>query len=266
MPIQSDFGRIGFSEDFNGYNATASIADGTAGTRYNDLTFAALGGQTELFFTVDESGGVVSANGAGAAGNGMAFWGAPMVPSSNGTLRMEARFKGTLATDLRVFVGWQETVAVAEPLNPFTLSGTALTTLDGGNTVGFYTDTSADTDDYRFHSSLDGTETTAAALSDALQGETTLGALGVRALATITADSWVIARVEIDVAGNAEGWIGAVGMANQNGLTRVARMKSGTLDVDALYHPILILAAGSTGDPLLECDYIWAKGNRDWSA
>ena len=90
--------------------------------------------------------------------------------------------------------------------------------------------------------------------------------MGIRAQATITADSWVIVRVEIDVAGNAEGWIGAVGMANQNGLTRVARMKSGTLDVDALYFPMLHIAAASTGDPLLEVDYFGAKANRDWSA
>ena len=266
MAIQDDFGRIGFFEDFGGYAATASIADATAGTQYNDISLAAVSGQTELFFTVDESGGVVSANGAGGAGDGMSFYGAPMIPSSNGTIRMGARFKGASATDLRVFVGFQETVAKAEPVNPFTLSGTTLTSNDGGNVVGFYTDTSATTDDYRFHSSLDGTESTTAALSDAIDGSTTLGALGIRAVATITADSWVVARVEIDVAGNAEGWIGAAGMANQNGLTRIARMKSGTLDADALYYPILTLVAASTGDPLLECDYLWAKGNRDWSA
>ena len=266
MAIQDSFGRIGFKEDFNGYAATASIADATAGTRYNDLTIAAVNGQTELFFTVDETGGVIQFDGAGGAGDGAALWGAPMIASSNGTIRMSARFKGASATDLRVFCGWQETVAAAEPLMPFTLSGTTLTSNNAGNAVGFYTDTSATTDDYRFHFSLDGTEDTTAALSDALQGETTLGALGVRSLATITADSWVIVRVEIDVNGNVEGWIGAAGMAKQNGLTRVARMKSGAFDKDALVFPLLHIAAASTGDPLLEVDYIWAKGNRDWSA
>ncbi len=266
MAIQDDFGRIGFFEDFGGYAATATISDATAGTRYNDITVAAISGNTALFFTVDESGGVASANGAGSAADGMAFIGSPMIPSSNGILRMGARFKGASATDLRVFVGFQETINYAETVNPFTLSGTTLTSNDGGNAVGFYTDTSATTDDYRFHSSLDGTESTTAALSDALGGATTLGALGVRANATVTADSWVVARVEIDVAGNAEGWIGAAGMAKQNGLTRVARMESGTLDADALYAPLLLLVAASTGDPLLEADYFWAKGNRDWSA
>ncbi len=263
--MQDAFRQIGFFEDFGGYASTTSVANATAGTQYNDITVVALSGATSLFFAVDESGGVVSANGAGAAADGMAFIGPPMIPSSNGTIRMGARFKGASATDLRVFCGFQETINWAETVNPFTLSGTSLTSNDGGNVVGFYTDTSANTDDYRFHSSLDGTESTSAALSDAISGATTLGALGIRAVATVTAGSWVTVRVEIDVAGNAEGWLGAIGMADQNGLTRVARMKSGTLDEDALYKPLLILAAGSSGDPLLLCDYFWAEGNRDWS-
>ena len=265
MAIQDAFGRIGFFEDFNGYAATASVADATAGTRYNDLTIAALSGQTELFFTVDESGGVASFNGAGGAGDGMSLWGAPMVASSNGTLSMGARFKGASATDLRVFVGWQETVAAAEPLNPFTLSGTTLTSNDGGEVVGFYTDTSADTDDYRFHYSKDGTESTTATVVAPINGETTLGALGVRALATITADSWVVARIDIDTQGNVIGSLGAAGMGNQTGLSRVARL-DGTFDKDAVVFPILTIAAASTGDPLLECDYIWARGSRDWAS
>ena len=265
MANQDSFGRIGFFEDFNGYAATASIADATAGTRYNDLTIAAVNGQTELFFTVDESGGVIQFNGAGGAGDGAALWGAPMVASSNGALSMGARYKGASATDLRVFVGWQETVAAAEPVNPFTLSGTTLTSNNGGEVVGFYTDTAATTDDYRFHYSKDGTENTTATVVAPINGETTLGALGVRALATITADSWVVARIEIDTQGNVRGWLGAAGMANQTGLSFVARL-DGTFDSGAVVFPMLHLAASSTGDPLLECDYIWAKGARDWSA
>ncbi len=265
MAIQDAFGRIGFYEDFNGYAATASVADATAGTRYNALTIAAVNGATDLFFTVDESGGVISFSGAGGAADGAALWGAPMVASSNGTLSMGARFKGASATDLRVFVGWQETVAAAEPVNPFTLSGTTLTSNDGGEAVGFYTDTSATTDDYRFHYSVDGTEQTSQTIKFALNGETTLGALGARALATITADSWVVARVEIDTQGNVEAFIGAAGMGNQTGLTKVCRME-GAFDKDAVVFPILHLLAASTGDPLLECDYIWAKGSRDWTS
>ena len=54
-------------------------------------------------------------------------------------------------------------------------------------------------------------------------------------------------------------------MANQSGLTKIAHMKPGTFDQTALVYPVLYLLAASTGDPLLEVDYIWAKGNRDWA-
>ena len=265
MAIQGEFGRIGFFEDFGGYAATASIADATAGTRFNDITMIAVSGAVDFINTVDESSGVASFSGAGGAADGIVLVGMPMVASSNGTLRMGARFKGASATDLRVFVGWQETVSMSETVNPFTLSGTTLTSNDGGNAVGFYTDTSATTDDFRFHYSLDGTESTTAALSYALGGATTLGALWVRANCTLTADSWYVVRVEIDPDGACEGWFGGPGMANQNGLTRIARMDAGTFDKDAVVYPVLHLLAASTGDPLLECDYFWAKGNRDWA-
>lgn len=265
MPIQSDYGRIGTFEDFGGYEASQTISDATV-IRVKDLSLVAISGNVTYINTVDESGGVASFDGDGAAAGGIAIYGAPSIPSSNGTLQMEARFKGSLATDLRVFCGWQETVSAAEPVNPFTLSGTTLTANNGGNVVGFYTDTSADTDDYRLMSSLDGTASTTAALSDAIDGSTTFGSLGIRAVATITADSWVVCRVEIDVAGNAEGWCGAVGMANQNGLTRIARMSSGALDADALYFPMLHLVAASNGDPRLKVDYFQWKASRDWAA
>jgi hypothetical protein len=178
---------------------------------------------------------------------------------------MEARFKNASATDFRFFCGWQETVVADEPINPFTLSGTTLVSNNGGNVVGFYTDTSANVDDYRFHASLDGTELTTAALGASIDGSTTLGALGIRAQATVTADSWIICRVEIDVAGGAEGWCGAIGMADQNGLSPIARMNSGSLDADALYFPILQVLAGASGDPLHKVDYFQWKGSRDWN-
>ncbi len=268
MAIQDEFGRIGFFEDFQGYAASVTIADATAGTQYNDVTLIAIGEAVTAFSTVDESGGVASfQSDAANAGEGISITsGHAFVPSSNGIMRMGARFKGSSATDLRVFVGFQETVSMVETVNPFTLSGTSLTSNNGGNVVGFYTDTSADTDDFRFHSSLDGAESTTAALSDAIDGSTTLGALGIRAKCTITADSWYVAKVIVNPDGSAEGWFGGAGMDDQRGLTRVARMEAGTLDVDAVYFPLLLSVAGATGDPLHEVDYFWAKGNRDWNA
>src|SRR3972149_2095578 len=105
MAIQDEFGRIGFFEDFGGYNATASIADATAGTRFNDVTLIAVSGAVDFINTVDESGGVASFSGAAGAGDGIAIVGLPMQPSTNGTIRMGARFKGALGPGPACFRG-----------------------------------------------------------------------------------------------------------------------------------------------------------------
>jgi len=272
MAIQSVFGKIQVFEDFHGYAATASIADATAGTRYNDICLVAISGAVDFILTVDESGGVASFSGAAGAADGIAILGSPMQPSTNGTLVMEARFKGASATDLRVFCGFQETISFTETVNPFTLSGTTLTANDGGEVVGFYTDTAATTDDFRFMSSSTGVADTSAlvrcggAVASLNSNATTLGSLGIRAGCTLTADSWYIARVEVDPSGEARGYFGHTSMANSNGLTLVATIPAGTITRTALLFPHLHLAASSTGDPLLECDYFGAVGNRDWAA
>ena len=274
MAVQSDYGRIGFFEDFAGYQASATISDGTAGTVYNDLTLIAISGDVTWVNVVDESGGVGSFSGAGGAADGIAITsGMVFQPSSNGPIMMESRFKKGSATDLQIFVGWQETVSLSETVNPFTLSGTTLTSNNGGNVWGFYADSTATTDDFRLHASLDGTELTTAAVTVGPlvkgitgQATTTLGALGVRCGVTLTADSYYIARLIINPDGSAEGWFGHTTMANSLGLTLIGRVPAGTLDQTALYYPLALIVDASTGDTLNECDYITAKGARDWAA
>ena len=271
MAIQSVFGKWQVFEEFNGLVATTTISDATA-VRYNQLSLIAISGDTDMVSTVDESGGVLAFTGAGGAGDGVAIISSPMQPSTNGQIVMEARFKNSSATDFRCWVGWQETVSLTETVNPFTLSGTTLTSNDGGNAVGFYVDTAATTDDFRFHASLDGTELTTAAVqagSGLPSAPTTLGALGVRAGVTLTADSYYVARVIINNNGTAEGWFGHDTMAGGGALAprMVARLTaSGAVDQTALYYPIIMLLASSTGDPTPEIDYFGATANRDWAA
>ena len=276
MAVQSVFGKLKVFEDFAGYAATASIADATAGTRYNDVTLIAVSGAVDFLNVVDESGGVGSFSGAGGAGDGIAITtGMVFQPSTNGTIVMEARFKKGSATDFQAFVGWQETVALDEPVIPFTLSGTTLTSNDGGEVAGFYVDTTATTDDFRFHASSAGVEDTSApvtvgGLVRGITGQatTTLGALGVRCGVTLTADSWYIARVEIYTDGSAKAYFGhpTMGSGNTLGLVLIASLPAGTLSTTALYYPICTLLDASTGDTLNECDYFGATGNRDWAA
>ena len=269
MAVQSTYGKLAFNEDFLGIGATAAIADATAGTRYNDIGLIAISGQTDLDYTVDEPNGVISFTGAGAAADGIALYTAPMRPDRNGTIWMEARFKNASATDWRTFAGFMSTLNQAEPVNPFTLSGTTLTANNSGEAVGFYTDAAATTDDFRFLSSTAGTADLTAYYNYALNGVPGTGAagtLGIRANCTLTADSYVIARVEMDPDGTTRGYFGHESMANNTGLTLVATLKGGTMTTTALYFPVLLIAATSTGDPLIEVDYFRGGGNRYWGA
>lgn len=265
MAVQSSYGKLAFNEDFLGIGATAAIADATAGTRYNDIGLIAISGQTDLDYTVDEPNGVISFTGAGGAADGIALYAAPMRPDRNGTIWVESRFKKASVTDGRMGLYFMSTLNQAEPVNPFTLSGTTLTANNSGEAVGFYTDFGATTDDFRFLSSSAGTADLSAAYSYALLGQT-VGTLGIRAYCTPTSDSYYIARVEIDPDGTARGYFGHESMANKEGLTLVATLKAGTLTTTSLYFPVLIMADTSTGDALNEVDYFRGGGNRYWGA
>jgi hypothetical protein len=262
--IQGSRGKIRIFEDFCGVGAASTLSDATAGTRWNDLTMVAVSGDVAVTHTVDEGGGVIAFSGAAGAADGVAITSSPLIPSANGTIIIEARAKVSAATDYRFFCGFQQTVSLSETVNPFTLSGTTLTANAAGEVVGFYYDTGATTDDFRFMAGSNSSASTAAALDYALGGATTLGSLGVRCNATLTADRWFIARVEIDTDGTARGYFGDETMANTNGMTHIATLRSGDLSTTTAYFPILQLLEESTGDPTHELDYILIEGNRDW--
>lgn len=262
--IQSSDGKIRVFEDFNGIAAAATISDGTAGTRYNDITIIAVSGDVAMTHTVDEGGGVAGFSGGAGAADGVVITTSPMIPTGNGTMVVEVRVKVSAATDYRFFCGFQQTVSLSETVNPFTLSGTTLTANAAGEVVGFYYDTGATTDDFRFMAGANSAASTSAALDYALGGATTLGSLGVRCNATLTADRWFIARVELDADGTARGYFGDETMANVNGLTHIATLRAGDLSTTVAYFPIVQLLEESTGDPTHEIDYFKALGNRDW--
>lgn len=247
-----------------GIAAAVTVADATAGTRHNDLVVVAISGDAVMDWSVAESGGVATFSGAGAAGDGAAVFTSPMRPSDNGTMIIEARWKSSVVTDCRLFVGFQETASLSETVQAFTLSGTTLTANAAGEVVGFYFDAQATVDDFRFMAGSNSAASTTAALDYALGGQTTLGSLGVRCNATVTASRWTVFRVELDSDGTARGYCGDETMGNVNGLTHIATLRAGDLSTTAHYHPIVCMTAHSTGDPLHNLDYILVEGNRDW--
>lgn len=266
MTIQDGFGKIGFFEDFQGLtdDDDQTLTSGTS-VRWKDVLMVPISGNAAQNVTVDEGGGVINFSGAAQAADGVALLSAPMQPSGNGTIVVVGRWKVSSAADYRCFFGWQETCDRDATVNPFTLNAVTLTANNGGQVVGFYYDTQATIDGFRFMASSDGTAATTAALDNAREGSTTLGTLGILAGDTLTADKYIVGRVEIDPDGTARGYLGTEGMS-QNGLTLVATLANGALDADALYHPHMHLAELSTGDPTHEVDYFGATGSRDWTA
>ena len=266
MAIQSTRGKIHVFEDFNGIAAAATISDATAGTRFNDVTLIAISGDVAMDHTVDEGGGVASFSGAAGAADGVAITTSPFIPSAQAPAILEVRCKVSAATDYRFFCGFQQTVSLSETVNPYTLSGTTLTANAAGEVVGFYYDTQATTDDFRFMAGANSSASTSAALDYALGGATTLGSLGVRCNATLTADRWFIARLEMDPDGTVRGYFGDETMAKTTGLTHIATLRSGELTTTVAYFPIVQLLEQSTGDPTHEVDYFQFDANRDWAA
>ena len=257
---QSGRGKIVVFEDFQ--SAIAQTLTDATEYRFNDLRLAAISGNVAQDIDVTAGNGITTFSGAGGAADGIGIYSMPFKPSTQGTLTMQIRFKTSALTSYGFFVGFQETVAVAEPVNPFTLSGTTLTANNGGNVFGMYYDTAATTDDVRAMVSVDGTAATTAVTEANVQ----YGSLGVRANTTLVAAKWQYARVEIDADGAARAYWGDQTLDPGNtGPKLIATLKAGTLDTTALYHPIAILVDPSTNDPLHSVDFFGAEAYRDWA-
>lgn len=257
---QGEWGRIVLEEDFTSALA-ATYSDATE-YRFGHFRLAAISGDVAGDIVVDEGNGVATFSGAGAAADGVALYTLPFIPAYNGTMTIEARCKTSVITDYRVFLGFAQTVSVAEPVNPFTLSGTTLTANNTGETVGIYFDAQATTDDFRFMSSTAGVADTTAINADT---GSALGTLGVRANGGVAVDSWWYGRIEVDPDGSCRAYYGDATLdPNNTGPKRIASMKTGVLSSTAALHPILLLAGHSTGDPLHHVDFIRVTAYRDW--
>ena len=257
---QGDVGRLVLHEDFT--SALAQTLSDATEYRYGHFRLAAISGDVAMGIVVDEGNGVATFSGAAGAADGIAIYALPFIPAYNGTMTLEVRAKHGAVTDLRAFVGFAQTVSVAEPVNPFTLSGTTLTANNAGECFGLYYDTQATTDDWRAMSSSAGTADTAAVNNDT---GATFGSLGVRANSGLVADSWWYARIEVDADGAARAYYGDVTLDPGNtGPKRVCELRAGTLSSTAALHPLIILAEQSTGDPLHHVDFVRVTAGRDW--
>jgi hypothetical protein len=174
---------------------------------------------------------------------------------------MEARLKmaDMAATQGAVFVGFTETLSIATPVMPAE-TATATTTYNGtGGMAGFVFDSDSTALVWRFVVGDGGA---------ALATETAAGAAGTAVgitptQATVTNDRWYLFRVEITPDGIARGYFGDIGAAST--LDYVGR-NTAALGTGDSFHACVLIENRAAGAEVLEVDYAYAEGYRDWLA
>ena len=247
MP-QSEFGELKVWEDF-----LAPDNDVTWGTGQFVVGNVAVTSVNEgsVEFTVDEPGGIAAFTSDTADNDNVAIY-AGAFKAADGPLVMEARFKYS-NVDCAIFAGFTETLAIDTPVMPAEFATTTMTYNGTGAIVGAQYDVDGTTDDFR------------AVFGDAAAALTGNGAdsNGTRANATLTADRWFIVRAEIDPNGAARVYFGDQVDAAQ---MKLVKSVTGGIPTDVMLFPVLMLENRSGNARVLEVDYFYARGYRDWAA
>lgn len=248
------YGRIPFGSDFTSiydsvvWGATNLVSGEGIG---NGLGFASVNEGT-FASTVDESGGILAIT-SDTGDNDNAVLLAGKFAPRDGVIWLEARFKYS-NVDCAVWVGIAETMALDTPVMPSEFA-TATMTYNPGGQIGFNYDVDGTTDDFRAVMG-DGS----AAISDSSNG--------TRANATLTADRWFEARVILNPDGSGECWLGDSGHVNSNSMNNlrmIKRFSTGTLlTTTDLFYAVLMVENRSGNARVLEVDYMFGEGGRDW--
>ena len=250
ITVWSDFTGILNDVAWGTGTLVAPLAEGIGFTSDDEGSFAS---------TVDEPGGILAIT-TDVGDNDSAVLFAGPFKASDGGMWTEARFKYS-NVDVAVMFGFQETVSLTAPVMGLEYATTTMTYGNVGNVVGFNYDVDGTTDDWR------------AAAGDG-QAAVAGSGNGTRANATVTADRWVTARVEVFPDGTAECYLSDVGHADTNGIPQMRLIKrfagtnasNGTtgLNPDDLMYAILMVENRSANARVLEVDYFFGEGQRDW--
>lgn len=280
MP-QGSFGRIRAWNDFT------AVPPHTAADTVVLANGSLLGGGWALLgvnegttiATVDEPGGVLAIT-TDTGNDDNAFIVAGVYSPADGGMKMEVRFKvvdSYATTRAAVFVGFSETMAVGTPVMPFEIATSTPVYNGSGGMVGFAFDSDA-TDNptvpssqtksglyYRFIAGDAG-----AALATKDYNGTVGTSVGIDAEAngnatTLTADRWLVFRVEVDPDGLARGYIGDM-LNDERGAQRLVGESTAALGTGDQFHAVAGIENRSGADEILEIDYAYAEGYRDWDA
>lgn len=252
--MAGSYGKIKFGSDFTGkydsvvWGAAALVSgdtwgDGIGFVSVNEGSFAS---------TVDEPGGILAiTTDTGDNDNAVLFAGP--FKAADGGMEVEARFKYS-NVDCAVFVGFTETLDGTTPVMPAEFATATMTYNGTGGMVGFNYDVDGTTDDFR------------AVMGDGGAAVASSGN-GTRANATVTADRWIIARVVVNPDTSAECWLGDVGHADSSAVPQMRLIKkfdAGLTATDLMF-ACLMIENRSGAARVLEVDYMFGEGGRDWA-
>lgn len=280
MP-QGNFGRVQAWNDFT--SSPLSAADNVPLALTNNA-----GGGWQLhgvnegtaIFIADEPNGVIQLT-SDTGDNDNTFLSAGTWAPENGGMEMEVRFKvvdSYAATRAAVWVGFTETLAIDTPVMPYEVI-TATQTYNGtGGMVGFAFDSDGTTDaaipapsrntnGLHFHfiagdggASLALVTPNGVVPTNAQEG---INAEVNEGADTMTVNEWIVFRVEIGADGLARGYIGDQA-DDEKQAQRLVGTSTGALGLSDNFHAAVGLENRSGANEIIEIDYAYARGWRDY--
>ena len=252
---QGSFGELKVFEDFLHFEdniaatgVATAIVFGSGYVSVGELGLVSVN-EGSLAWTIDEPGGILALTSDTGDDDNCVLLCGPFFPRDGG-MQMEVRFKLDNVTTLSsVFAGFSETMAFNTPVMPAEFATATMTINGTGGMAGLQFDIDGTTDDFR------------AVVADAGAMLAGIGAQGTRANATLTADAWYIVRVEIYPNGLAQVLFGDANDA-ESGLSVVAT-STAVMPSERMY-AVLMVENRTGAANVLEVDYFYARGWRDW--
>ena len=251
MP-RGNFGEIRAFNDFTGTYETVTW----------DAATVELGGGWGLYSVKegtiqdvkDEEGGIIQLLTDTGDNDNAALVAGPFKPSNGGCV-MEARFKVADDLNVAIFAGFSETMSVATPVMAAEYATATMTINGSGGVAGLQYDLDGTTDFFRAASGDGGAVTGTNKSGTAITATTT-----TNSGQTVTADKFVVARVEISPSGRID-----LSLAADKELTQVESI-TGAVTASDLFYAVLMLENREAAAKEFEVDYVYARGFRDWTA
>jgi len=237
------FGKLRVFEDFLGLGHFNGAWTETGLTNIGQLAFTSVN-EGAIAHTVDEPGGVISITTDTADNDNACLYAGTFKPADGGCV-MEARFKCADITTVSINCGFSETLSATTPVQPLEWSGatTASYAVAGGMALANF-DADTTTDVWRAFFGDASTVSGGGALNGTSSGKAAVN------------DEWDVVRVEIDPNGYARVY--------HDGVLIKASTSAAVTPTDVM-HAILMVENRSSAANILEVDYFFAEGFRDWT-